>query len=33
MCFVRLVSSVHACLATAAGVAVVTACKDVMTDR
>uniref|UniRef100_G3NP13 TLC domain containing 3A n=1 Tax=Gasterosteus aculeatus TaxID=69293 RepID=G3NP13_GASAC len=28
----RLVSSVHACLATAAGVAVVTACKDVMTD-
>ncbi|KAM8903374.1 ceramide synthase-like isoform 2-T2 [Spinachia spinachia] len=28
----RLVSSVHACLATAAGVAVVTSCKDVMTD-
>ncbi|KAL6104993.1 tlcd3a [Pungitius sinensis] len=28
----RLVSSVHACLATAAGVTVVTTCKHVMTD-
>ncbi|XP_068562037.1 TLC domain-containing protein 3A-like [Cebidichthys violaceus] len=29
----RLVSSIHACLATAAGVTVVTSCRDVMTDR
>ncbi|XP_031733659.1 TLC domain-containing protein 3A [Anarrhichthys ocellatus] len=28
----RLVSSIHACLATAAGVTVVTSCRDVMTD-
>ncbi|XP_034404511.1 TLC domain-containing protein 3A-like [Cyclopterus lumpus] len=28
----RLVSSIHACLATAAGITVVTNCRDVMTD-
>lgn len=28
----RLVSSIHACLATAAGIVIVTTCNDVMTD-
>ena len=31
-CFCRLVSAIHAALATTAGVIVVTSCRDTMTD-